>query len=427
MELTATPMPHQLATLEYFERNPYSIGALDIGTGKTLVAIMTAVKFRKKTLIVCPTYLVKSWLDEIKKFTLGVRVSFLLHERDYYPLWDTDICIITYSFLHKADILFEWAEIVHFEEAHYLKLMGNRRTDAAHRLVYENSIEMCYQLTGTPIENRVYEYYSLMSICNYNPIHQGPTEFLKRFPTYVEFACHFSNLQEFEVWNDKIKKKVLTQKFTGFKNVPELKRYLKDIFIRFKIDDVIDLPAGIDIPVIADYKDNPELLRAFEQFSSEGELNGISSEIKKKAAISTAPFSADYALNLIGQGFPTLVFSDHIESSQIIAKKLGVRSVDSTMKQKDRDELIGKFKAGEIDRLVGTTGVLGTGHNLQISTDSVINDLPWKPSAEDQLRGRTRRNGQKGTPRYHYIQGTIQFQKIRDMVNEKRKTVEAVV
>ena len=428
MEILSTPMAHQNKTVEYLEKNPYAIGALDIGTGKTLVPIIMAVKHKLKTLIVCPTYLVKNWINEINKHSEGVRVSVLLHERDYYPLWDTDICIITYSFVHKAELLFSWADQVHFDEAHYLKTMGNIRTEGSHKLIYEWSPGTVGLLSGTPLENRVYELYSLMSLCYYNPRFKTTPDFLKKFPTHIEFAMQFSHLKEFEVWNPKLKTAVTTQKWWGYKNLDELKQYLEGIYIRFKIDDVMELPEAVDIDVVVDYKDDPELLEALKQYQSEGELNGISSAVKKKAAVATAPFSAEYSKNMIDQGILTLVFSDHIESSQIIAKKLGTESIDSQMDVKRRDILITEFQEGKRDFLVGTSGVLGTGHNLQRAQDEVQNDLPWKPTVLDQIRGRIRRKGATGAKcRYHNIIGTIQYQKIKSLLQEKEEMIKAVL
>jgi SNF2 family DNA or RNA helicase len=92
-----------------------------------------------------------------------------------------------------------------------------------------------------------------------------------------------------------------------------------------------------------------------------------------------------------------------------------------------RQEMADKFQSGELRWVAATVGAFSTGIDLFSGQDTVINDLPWKPSSEDQLRSRTRRNGQKGVCRYHYIYGTAQDKKIRDKINDKRITIKAVI
>lgn len=415
--------PIQETAVEYAIANPYSIIALDMGLGKTLVALETAFRTKSKTLIVCPSYLKLKWKLDIQKFYPDASISVLDRDSEFYHLWDTDIAIISYYYLPKADILFEWADMVVYEEGHYLKNTKAKRSEAAHKLTYENSISRCLILTGTPIENRVYEFYSLLALCNYDPRIEK-SEFLDKFPSYVDFANYFSYLKEFDMWVGD--KKVKVQQWEGIRldRLDELNKYKKGHYIRG--ENNLNIPfIDIEVPVL--YDDNPELLSAFEQFCKDGTLTGVSSDVKAKASLATAPFTADYAKDLIDQGLSVAIFSDHPAAAALIAKKLKTTHIDGGTDMQIRQDQVTEFQNGIRKLIVATTGSLGTGRDLYYAQDLIFNDLPWKPSMEDQVRARTKRRGQLGTCRYHYIYGTMQSHKIRSRLEEKRKTIKVVI
>jgi SNF2 family DNA or RNA helicase len=416
----------QRQTIEFGKKNPYSIYALEQGVGKSLCALATAHETNSKMLIVCPSYLMYKLKSEAKKFYPEKTVSLLENDRQFYALWDTDIAIISYHFVGKAEILFEWADLVVFDEGQYLKNMEAKRTEAAHKLIYENSIKRCLILTGTPIENRVYEFYSLIALCNYDP-RIKKSEFLERFPTYVDFANHFSHLTEFDVWNAVKQKMVRTQKWDGIRNVDELKDWLKPHYIRFRLDEVVELPAWVNIDVPVEYKNNPELQLEFDKFMAGGEYNSVNSPVKVKAALATAAASVEYAKGLLDQGLPVVIYSCHPEAAEFIADKLEVRHIDGTTPKKLRQDMADAFQRGETDKIVATIDAFSTGIDLYRARDMIFNDISWKPSSEDQARSRIRRIGQTGKCRYHYIIGTYQYYYIRDKVSEKREIISQVI
>ena len=147
---------YQRESVDFAKKTPYCILALEMGLGKSLISLKAAIELKTKTLIICPSYIALNWQSEIAKFFPDKVVSLLRHKKEFYFPVDSDFVIITYSFLPEADILFEWADTVILDEVHYLKSMNAKRTEAAHRLIYENSISRVIMLTGTPILNRVY-------------------------------------------------------------------------------------------------------------------------------------------------------------------------------------------------------------------------------------------------------------------------------
>jgi len=93
-------MPHQEATVEFGLSNRYAIYALQMGLGKSICSLVTAVNAGfSRTLIVCPAYLKLKWRSEIHKWYDGAQVTVLDSDKEFYKLWDTDFAIISYNFV----------------------------------------------------------------------------------------------------------------------------------------------------------------------------------------------------------------------------------------------------------------------------------------------------------------------------------------
>lgn len=417
--------PFQKESVKFGVAHKYVIFALEMGLGKSLIAIKTCLELGHKALIICPSSLKYKWALEIRKLAPDANISLFEYDRQFYRLWDTDFAIISYNFVGSAEILFEWADSVIADEAHSLKEMKTKRTDAFHRLVYENSMKSCFLLSGTPVQNRVYEYYSLLAICNYAPWKEN-SKFLKDFPTYVEFANTFSIMKEYEVKVTTKKGKTFmktVQKWTGFKNGELLKKYTSNCMIRFESAEVLDLPPAqwIDVPVA--YKNDPELERAFNAFTHEE--SGTGPTVKKEAALAVAPFTAEYAQTLIDQGLPVLIYSDHPEAAQIIAKKLGIPCItgdNTTVKQ--RAEIAQKFQAGEYMGISATIGSLKEGHDLYRARDLIFNDPNWVPGNMSQVMFRIMRIGAVGVSRFHRVFGSYQQEYIYQTLESKLSDIK---
>lgn len=417
-------MPFQRKTVDFGVSNPYVIYALQQGLGKSFCALATAVETNSKTLIICPAYLRLKWKAEIEKFFPLKTVSLFNNDKEFYPLWDTDFAIISYHYVGKAGQLFEWADLVVADEAHYLKSMTAKRTEAFHKMIYENSIKRCLLLTGTPIKNRVYEFYSLIAICNYNP-EIIESKFLDEFPSYVDFANHFSILEEFEMYRGN--KRVWVQKWEGYRNVEELKTYLKNCYIRFTSDEVLDLPPYQEIDVPLSYEDNPELMEAFKAYTEGGEETSTASNVKAKAALAKVPFTAEYVKGLLEQCEQVVVYTDHVDASQELGKLLGVTGITGQTAMKVRQRMADEFMAGKTKVIVATIGSFSTGIDLFSASNMVFNDLVWVPGDLEQAMYRIRRIGQKFRCVFHYIMGSKQDFYIRNNLNEKIETIRNVI
>lgn len=413
--------PYQNTTVEFGMKNPYAIYGLKMGMGKSLCALETAHRTNSKLLVVCPAYLRLKWKSEVKKFYPDKIAAVFENDKQFYALWDTDIAIISYHYVGKAEVLFKWADMVAFDEGQFLKEMTAKRTLDSHRLVFENSIKSCLILTGTPIQNRVYEFYSLLAICHYNPTLGDKPEFLEKFPTYVHFASHFSHLREFQMMRGG--RRVKVQQWEGFKNEDELKEWSKNCYIRF--DQTGQKYTEVDVPV--SYEENSELLQVFEQFTAKGDQTSVASNVKAKAALAKVPFTVEYVKGIIDQGEQVVVYTDHVESCLALAEKLGVPGITGQMDMKKRQILADEFMAGKSKVIVATIGSFSTGIDLYSAANMVFNDLCWVPGMLEQAMFRILRLGQTRECVIHFILGSIQDATIRKALKEKMETIKAVI
>lgn len=416
--------PYQNTTVEFGMKNPYAIFALQQGLGKSLCALETAHRMNATILIVCPAYLRLKWKAEVKKFYPDKTVAVFESDKEFYELWDTDVAIISYHYVGKAEILFKWADVVAWDEAQFLKSMEAKRTLASHKLIFENSMKCCLLLTGTPIQNRVHEFYSLLAICHYNPTFGDKPAFLEKFPSFVHFANHFSHLREFKIMRNG--KRVTIRQWEGYKNEEELKEILSTCYIRFTTDEVLDLPPYQEIDIPISYDDKPELLEEFEKFTASGDETSIASNVKAKAALAKVPFTVEYVKNLIDQGEQVVVYTDHVEPCLMLAEKLGVTGITGQTPMKRRQELADEFMEGKSTVIVATIGSFSTGIDLYAAANMVFNDLPFVPGMLAQAMYRIRRIGQTRHCIFHFILGSIQDGIIRGILRDKIETIEKV-
>lgn len=418
-------LKHQSLTVDFNEKNPYSINALDQGLGKTLVATETARRFSSRALVVCPSYLKTNWKMDIRKFYGdGPIVTIFEKGKDIYPVFDSDFVVVSYSLLQKAPFLFQWADILICDEAHFLKEFDTKRTQFVHDMVFKHKVPRLHLLTGTPIQNRVGEFYSLLCLVYYDPKFQSIPEFLRRFPNFDSFARTFSHRREYTVKVKNFLKKLV--KYEGIKNVKMLKEYMKGRYIRFDKSE-LDLKEPLHKEVFIKDTDNPELIAAFEEFNKKND--SVMSDVKRKAAIEKVPFTVKHCKDLINEGVGKLVvYSDHVDSAEKIADKLGVKAITGTVPMKKRNEIYKNFLEDDGEEaIVATISSFNTGVNLIVANHMVFNDIPWVPGELDQAKDRINRIGQTKVPTYHFILGSIQDQKILTKLKSKKRVIKKVV
>ncbi|THH13328.1 hypothetical protein EW146_g6873 [Bondarzewia mesenterica] len=191
--LKVTLLPFQQESLYWMRKQefgPYSGGMLadEMGMGKTIQIISLLVsESARPNLVVAPTVAIMQWRNEIAAHTDGMKV-LVWHgsgrESDAQKLKKYDVVLTTYAvlescfrkqhsgFKRKGQIIkeesplhsVEWHRVI-LDEAHNIK---ERATNTA-KAAFELQAKFRWCLSGTPLQNRVGELYSLVRFLGGDP------------------------------------------------------------------------------------------------------------------------------------------------------------------------------------------------------------------------------------------------------------------
>lgn len=151
----------------------------DMGLGKTiqLLGFLNALKSNNTStnytsLLIIPASLISNWVNEIKRFSPSliyfvahpdIQFSMDVEKIDDKFLNKNDLIITTYSMVQKYEWIqsHTWSYVI-LDEAQAIKNPGTKQTLAVKKLSAENRIVM----TGTPVENRLSDLWSLFDFLN---------------------------------------------------------------------------------------------------------------------------------------------------------------------------------------------------------------------------------------------------------------------
>ncbi len=147
----------------------------DMGLGKTVQVLALLVALKKKrgikpSLLVVPASLLANWKSEMQRFTPSLRAKFVhpsetpkdelarMARQPDRAVKDTDVILTTYAMLQRQTWLLDvsW-QLGVIDEAQAIKNPAARQTKAVKRIQAEARIA----LTGTPVENRLSDLWSL--------------------------------------------------------------------------------------------------------------------------------------------------------------------------------------------------------------------------------------------------------------------------
>lgn len=389
-----------------------AIIADEMGLGKTIQAIGTAILKKgifdfRKTLVVCPASIKEQWKKEIEKFSdeKALVVQGNPDERSIqYEDGGHYFFIVNYETVLRDQIAINKAgfDFLILDEAQRAKnyetktASSLKRIEAKHKLV----------ITGTPIENRLIDIFSIMGILD--PYFFGPL---------WEFSyqhCLFDPERH--------------NKINGYYNLKSLNKKLEGILIRREKRKVIDqLPniQQINIPVNlsplqADYhasyaKGLAQIIR--KKFLTPYDLQRmmlllanmrmvcdstylIDDETNESPKLEELEYILFEKLDVRNTNRKIIIFSEWVKVHKLIGKMLrsnniGFVELNGRIPVKSRGELIRKFEDNEHYKIFLSTEAGGTGLNLQMA-DILINfELPWNPAKKNQRIGRIDRLGQK--------------------------------
>ncbi|MFP9193729.1 DEAD/DEAH box helicase [Natrialbaceae archaeon A-CW1-1] len=439
-----------LGWIQYLEEQGFGgILADDMGLGKTIQILARLVQERSRdplvepTLVVCPVSVVYNWRDEANSFAprLSVHIHHGQRRKSGTELRDAidrhDLIISTYGTV-RSDI--EDLQQIQFHRVVLDEAQNIKNTDADRtRAIRELSAYHRLALTGTPIENRLTELWSIMDFCN--PGLLG---------TEQEFRHAFA--RPIEQNEDEQK-------------TEELRRLIRPFILRrSKTDERI----GKDLPEKTEKKQYcplteeqatlykavaDEIFEGIEQASHAERSSQVLKLISALKAICNHPRQyleddkgiaersgkleklSDLAKRIVANGDQALIFTQYTSMAELIRtylqEQLGfdVLYLHGGTPKERRDEMIGEFESTDAPSFfLLSLKAGGTGMNLTSANHVIHYDRWWNPAVEDQATDRAYRIGQEENVQVYKLlsRGTIE-EAIDRIIEDKKDLADRVL
>ncbi len=421
--------PHQADGVAFLISKKRAILGDDMGLGKTrqaVVALQAAVP-EGVILVVCPASLKLNWKREILMVDPAARIEVLGYDKEpsVKPRW----IIVNYDLLSKqAERLHDipWAGVI-LDEAHFIKNASARTTHCLKLLGVQDQAKAplvgpnyVFLLTGTPMTSRPRDLFNLLR-CVGHPAARSFLSFAKR---YCEaYRNDFG-------WVT-----------TGASNLDELNLLMKEIMLRRKKDEVLDLPPKIRSWVPVDISAAPAALLAVENFlawyqgtdpAAPNDTQFLARLTKVRVALHKAKHKAvaERIRDVVAAGDKVVVFTAFNDGVARHAKTLGEAAVTITGSQsaEQRMEAVDRFQKDPIVRVVVCNIIAGgVGITLTAGTHVIFQDLDWVPANHAQAEDRCYRMGQtrKVTVEYFHAEGSLDSY-IARLLETKIKLINAV-
>ena len=419
------PDRHQAVGVEYLLSHHYCLLADEQGVGKTYQALVAACIAGGNILIVCPASLVENWKKEIVKCLKAPK-----HTRTFKKQTDplsfqddgfNEIVILTYDQVKYANKVFLWADTLIADECQRLKNESTHRYIFFEEYLHASNITRLILASGTPMENRVEEIYTMLTLLSATLHPTNGVNVLELYPTKTSFCEEFSYMR-------KIRAQGRTRiVWDGLKNVEKLRRLLDGKLLRRKSEDVQDLPPICEEYVCCSYGEDKELLEAWEEHNQSTSDKVSESKAKRNSALLKTKFTCGLAAEKIEEGERVVIFSDHVDSAKAISDALNIPCITGETSPRKRDQLVGRLQAGEISGLSCTIGSASVGFTMTISNYMIMNDISWVPAANDQARKRIHRRGQDRSCKIVYVIGSVQDEYIVETTRKKMAVIKNVL
>ncbi len=423
-------MPFQKVGVQFVNlANGQALIADQMGLGKTIQALgYLQLTKPERALIIVPASLKINWERETNKwvtYTSSIIRIKNAKQLEKVSLSEYAIVIINYDLIKKLKVqLIDYkAEIVVFDESHYLKNIKAQRTQAAKEIV--RSIPKRLLLTGTPVLNRPNELYSQLSLIDD-----------KTYPEkgFFKYALRYCNAHEISIG-----RKGTAWDFSGASNIPELHNRLKNIMIRRTKDQVLtELPPKQKQTIFIDAtsQELKSLNREYEEYKKsenkedfgKGYILTLIERMKQASVRAKLEKSIDWIKDFIENDEKIVLFTTHNETVDQLMNAFSGQAVKLTgsSSQNERQLAIDKFQNDpSIKVFVGNLKAAGVGITLTAASSVAFIELGWTPGEHLQAEDRCHRIGQKDTVNIYYllIEDSIEY-KIASMLLAKSKIID---
>ncbi|MEG4030927.1 MULTISPECIES: DEAD/DEAH box helicase [unclassified Microcoleus] len=442
--------------LAFLER--WGLGACladDMGLGKTIELIAFLVHLQEQnsleapTLLVCPTSVLGNWEREVKKF--GPTLKVLVHHGDKRAkgkafaneVKGKDLIITSYALVFRDAKEFQgikWQGLV-LDEAQNIKNSEAKQSQAVRQI--EASFRIA--LTGTPVENRLQELWSILEFLN--PGYLGPRNFFqRRFAIPIEKYGDRESLQTlrslvrpFILRRLKTDKEIIQdlpekQEMTVFCGLAGQQAVLYQKIVEESIAELESAEGiqrrGMILALLVKLKqlcNHPALVKAE---AKPKELEIKSQESGKLQRL------VEMLEEVLAEGDRALIFTQFAEWGKLLKPHLEqhlgreVLFLYGGIRQQQREEMIDRFQHDPQGPpiMILSLKAGGTGLNLTRATHVFHYDRWWNPAVENQATDRVFRIGQTRNVQVHKFvcTGTLE-EKIHDMIESKKALAEQVV
>ncbi len=375
----------------------------DMGLGKTVqtLALLLQRAAQGPALVVAPTSVCANWADEAARFAPALRVAVYGdgdRSAQVAAVAAGDLLVVSYALLLRDAEVFaqrDWTTLV-LDEAQALKNAATQRVKAVSAL----QAGFRLALSGTPVENRLADLWSIMNLLNPGLLGSA-NRFGERFAGPIERG------------RDDAARARLRRLVSPF------------LLRRTKAQVLTDLPPRTEI--VHRVEPGPEE-RAFLEAARRAALErmaaldpadgrqafNVLAELTRLRRAACDPRLAAPELGLVGAkvqaferlatelvagGHQALVFSQFTDFLKLLAERLdaaGLRYqyLDGSTPAAARAQRVAAFQRGEGELFLISLKAGGYGLNLTAADYVVIADPWWNPAAEDQAMGRAHRIGQ---------------------------------
>ena len=419
----------------------YGMGGIladDMGLGKTVqvLSYLLAMKQNGQTLpslIVCPASLVLNWAEECQKFTPELSCVVVdgdaAHRAELAESWPAaDLVVTSYDLLRRDEALYEGQEFYAciLDEAQAIK----NHTTQKYKAVCKVRSRVRFALTGTPVENRLGELWSIFSFLMPGYL-----------PPYKSFCSRFEKpiVQE----EDQTAVRRLNQLTGPF------------ILRRMKADVLKELPPKTENVYRIELEEEQHKLYLAAVVDAREKLQAAKPEDKMavfavlmrlreiccdprliadnwEGGSAKLDACAELVSSAVEGGHRILLFSQFTSMLELLAKRLDAEGISHFTLQGStpkpvRAELVRRFNGGEVSVFLISLRAGGTGLNLTAADIVIHYDPWWNVAAQNQATDRAYRIGQQNPVQVYKLiaQDTIE-EKIVELQQAKQSLADTV-
>lgn len=419
-----------------------AILADDMGLGKTVqtLALLLSRAGQGPALVVAPTSVCDNWAAEAARFAPALSCS--VHGRGHGEGGRTaqlaeagagDVIVVSYALLLRDAEAFAarpWATLV-LDEAQALKNAATQRVQAVAGL--EAGFRLA--LSGTPVENRLSDLWSIMNLVNPGLLGSA-ARFAERFANPIE-------RQRSEAARARLRRLVAPFLLRRTKA-----QVLADLPPRTEIVERVE-PADDERALLeAMRRDALARIAQLDPADAQRQRFNVLAELTRlrRAACDPRLAAPEFgrpgakvqaferlATELVEARHQALVFSQFTDFLKLLAERLDAaglryRYLDGATPAAARAERVASFQRGEADLFLISLKAGGFGLNLTAADYVVIADPWWNPAAEDQAMGRAHRIGQqRPVTVYRLVTAGSVEERIVALHQDKRELAEGLL